>query len=148
RAPGQRGLGAAARRARLLQAQAHHRRASLAAEQQARARARGARAHAQLQRELDRARDPGRGLRLARALIGQPAPISGYFFSSFFMSPEGGVDGDDGVAEGDELEPEEGVPAGGVDELEEGADEGELLELGAFFDASSPHAARASAAAA
>ena len=64
------------------------------------------------------------------------------------MSPEGGVDGDDGVAEGDEVAPEEGAPAGGVDELEDGADEGELLELGAFFDASSPHAARASAAAA
>src|SRR5678816_3097545 len=69
RAPGQRGFGAAAGRARLLEAEAHRRRASLAAEQQAADRARDARADAELRGELDRPRHAGRGLRLARGLI-------------------------------------------------------------------------------
>src|SRR6185436_6086853 len=69
RAPGQRGFGAAARRARLLEAEARHRRAPLAAEQQARDRARDARADAELRGELDRPRHAGRGFRLARGLI-------------------------------------------------------------------------------
>jgi hypothetical protein len=65
-----------------------------------------------------------------------------YFFSSFFAS------GDDGEAEGDDVEPEEVPPEDGVEGLEEdeeGDDDGEL-ELAPFFDASSPHAARVNAA--
>ena len=63
-----RGLGAPARRARPLAAEARDRRAPVAAEQPAGAGARGARARDGLRGELDRPRHPGRRLRLAGAL--------------------------------------------------------------------------------
>jgi hypothetical protein len=69
-----------------------------------------------------------------------------YFFGSFFMS------GEDGVAVGPLAEPEaepDAVPEpeGGVPAPEDGEDDG-ALEAGPFFEASSPQAARANAAAA
>jgi len=66
-----------------------------------------------------------------------------YFFSSFFSSIGAAGAGDDGVAA---VEPGDAGELGAAEE--EGADDG-ALELGAFFDDDcSPHAARASAAAA
>src|SRR5207342_3690109 len=93
RASGQRGFGAAPRRARLLEVEAHRRRAPLAAEQPAADRARDACADAELRGELDRPRHAGRGLRLARGLTAKqrgqkivlpPFPLRGLLQAYFF----------------------------------------------------------------
>ena len=86
RPPRQRGFGAPARRARLLAAEAHHRRAPLAAEQQSRARPQRARARAELRRGLDRPRHPGRRLRLAGPVV---RTLARYFFIGSFLASIG-----------------------------------------------------------